>query len=249
MDHRLNAILKYLANQSKNLNQYLSKKETQNLSKEIDYIKYLEALNNFHPYKLDPIQYEIEPIDNDYNKPYGSREPYQSPKAHIISQNSNNRSSSTKHRDDYKLENNGAKSIPITSHDKVYHDIREAYNLNKVEEEIKEDKFEITDEDLKEVLKEFGKGYWQRVEELRLNKIPLEIGLKWYLNEVLIKYYNNKYNKRKEINYYLLTPKGFKYVATFNKNEINSSYPIGEIFDQEYLLTTLKENELKELIG
>lgn len=249
MDHRLNAILKYLETQSKNLNTYLSKKENQNLSKEIDYIKYLEALNNFHPYKLDPIQYEIEPIDNNYDKPYGSREPYQSPKAHIISQNSNNRSSSTKHRDDYKIENNGAKSIPITSHDKVHHDIREAYNFNQVEEELKEDKFEITDEDLKEVLKEFQEGYWERYRELELYRIPLEIGLKWFLNEILIKYYNNKYNKRKEINYYLLTSKGFEYIATFNRNEINNSYPIGEIFNQKYLLTTLKENELKELIG
>ena len=249
MDHRLNAILKYLETQSKNLNTYLSKKENQNLSKEIDYIKYLEVLNNFHPYKLDPIQYEIEPIDNNYNKPYGSREPYQSPKAHIISQNSNNRSSSTKHRDDYKIENNGAKSIPITSHDKVYHDIREAYNLNQIEKKIKKDKFEITEEDLKEVLKKFQKGYWERYRELELYRIPLEIGLKWFLNEILIKYYNNKYNKRKEINYYLLTSKGFEYIATFNKNEVNNSYPIGEIFNQKYLLTTLKENELKELIG
>lgn len=249
MDHRLNAILKYLETQSKNLNTYLSKKENQNLNKENDYIKYLETLNNFHPYKLDPIQYEIEPINNNYNKPYGSREPYQSPKAHIISQNSNNRSSSTKHRDDYKIENNGAKSIPITSHDKVYHDIREAYNLNQVEEELKEDKFEITEKDLKEVLKEFQEGYWERYRKLELYRIPLEIGLKWFLNEILIKYYNNKYNKRKEINYYLLTSKGFEYIATFNRNEINNSYPIGEIFNQKYLLTTLKENELKELIG
>lgn len=118
-----------------------------------------------------------------------------------------------------------------------------------MEEELKEDKFEITNEDLKEVLKKFQKGYWERYRELELYRIPLEIGLKWFLNEILIKYYNNKYNKRKEINYFLLTSKGFKYVATFNRNEINNSYPIGEIFNYKYLLTTLKENELKELIG
>lgn len=253
MDHRLNAILKYLVNQQAKLNIYLNEQNKTQISNEIDYIKYLEELNNFHKYQLNPIErIGIEPIINPRNKPYGAREPYQAPKSHIISQNSNNRSSSSKHVDDYRIENKGAKSIPRESLDKVYHDVREAYNINKEEEEINNNKFEITEEDLKEVLKEFQEGYWERYRELELYRIPLEIGLKWYLNEIIIKYYNNKYSSRKNLNYFHYTH-NFKLIQTYNEKEISELnlkeiYPIGQIFNGRELLTVLTEKELNQII-
>lgn len=129
MDHRLQSILDTLnAIRRQNLAYRLNSNKNVPKSKEE-----VEFYNDFRHVILPPYQHnEIEPIPN-WNVSYGEREPYQEVKAHLISQNSNRISSSSKSVDDYRIENKGALSIDPLSLDKKYHDVREAYDLNKKE--------------------------------------------------------------------------------------------------------------------
>lgn len=101
---------------------------------EIDYKKLVETLNNFHPYNFEDGSYNLTGI-SDYEdrlipqEHLSEREPYQVPKAHLISQTSNRRSSSIKTVDDYRIQNDVENPIQRGSLDKVSKDRYYKYNI------------------------------------------------------------------------------------------------------------------------
>lgn len=132
------------------------------LSDDIDYKALAEELNNFH-HEILPITYSIEPIP-DWNVPYGERELYQEVKAHLISQNSNRISASSKSVNDYRLQNGRENSIDPKSLDKVRKDLKEkllALSPEEQKEALSYFLFLSTIENRsKEIQKEFEKDYW-----------------------------------------------------------------------------------------
>lgn len=101
---------------------------------EIDYKKLVETLNNFHPYDFEDGLYNLSGI-SDYEdrlipqEHLPEREPYQVPKAHLISQTSNRRSSSIKTVDDYRIQSDVENPIQKGSLDKVSRDRYYKYNI------------------------------------------------------------------------------------------------------------------------
>ena len=131
------------------------------LSENVDYRVLVEELNNFHHEILPQISYPIEPIP-DWDVPYGEREPYQVVKAHLISQNSNRISSSSKNVDDYKIENKGALSINPQSLDKVKKDLKEQLvSLTREERnEVLTEVLNRINSSLVQINNEFYRDYW-----------------------------------------------------------------------------------------
>ena len=101
---------------------------------EIDYKKLAEVLNNFHSYDFEEGSYNLSGI-SDYEdrlisqEHLSEREPYQAPKAHLISQTSNRRSSSIKTVDDYRIQNDVENPIQRGSLDRVNKDRYYKYNI------------------------------------------------------------------------------------------------------------------------
>ena len=166
---------------------------------DIDYKKLVEVLNNFHPYDFEEGSYNLTGI-SDYEdrlipqEHLSEREPYQAPKAHLISQTSNRRSSSIKTVDDYRIQNSVENPIQRGNLDKVNRDRYYKYNI--INSNKNNNRENVPAAELRKIIIEERKV----IDEFRINLcINWKNQLKLTVKEVFWLSLINCYNQEKEI--------------------------------------------------
>ena len=166
---------------------------------EIDYKKLVETLNNFHPYNFEEGSYNLTGI-SDYEdrlipqEHLSEREPYQAPKAHLISQTSNRRSSSIKTVDDYRIQNDIENPIQRGSLDRVNRDRYYKYNI--ISNNKNNNRENVPAVELRKIIIEERKV----IDEFKINLcINWKNQLKLTIKEVFWLSLINCYNQEKEI--------------------------------------------------